>query len=134
MGNIMIEQLSPEQSWALLQRNRNAVLVDVRTKIEHTFVGHPPGAVHIPWKEAPDWQLNPHFIDDVKKAAPDIGAPVLLLCRSGQRSQDAAIALEQAGYRHLVNIVDGFEGPLDDNKHRGTRGGWRFQGLPWEQT
>ena len=134
MGNIMIEQLSPEQSWALLQRNRNAVLVDVRTKIEHTFVGHPPGAVHIPWKEAPDWQLNPHFIDDVKKAAADFDAPVLLLCRSGQRSQDAAIALEQAGYRHLVNIVDGFEGPLDDNKHRGTRGGWRFQGLPWEQT
>lgn len=130
----MIEQLSPQQAWDLLQANSNAVMVDVRTKIEHTFVGHPTGAIHIPWKEAPDWLPNAHFIDEVKKAVPDINAPVLLLCRSGQRSQDAAKALEHAGYRHLVNIVDGFEGPLDNNKHRGTLGGWRFHGLPWEQT
>ena len=130
----MIEQLSPQQAWNVLQQNSTAVLIDVRSRIEHSFVGHPPGAVSIPWKEAPDWQINPQFIDDVKKAAPDIDAPVLLLCRSGQRSQDAAKALEEAGYRRLVNIVEGFEGPLDANKHRGNIGGWRFHGLPWEQS
>ncbi len=86
-------------------------MVDVRTKIEHTFVGHPPGAIHIPWEEAPDWRPNLQFVDEVKKIVPDINAPILLLCRSGQRSQDAARLSEQAGYRHLVNIVDGFEGP-----------------------
>ncbi len=130
----MIENLDPKQSWNLLQHNAHAVLVDVRTKMEHTFVGHPPGAIHIPWKEAPDWQLNQNFVAEVKKAAPDINAPVLLLCRSGQRSLDAAKALEQAGYQHLINIVDGFEGPLDENKHRGNLGGWRYQGLPWLQS
>ena len=26
-----------------------------------------------------------------------------------------------------------FEGPLDDKHHRGTRSGWRMEGLPWEQ-
>jgi len=57
-----------------------------------------------------------------------------LLCRSGQRSLDAAKALENAGYQHLINIVDGFEGSLDANKHRGNLGGWRFVGLPWEQS
>ncbi|MGZ8095978.1 MAG: rhodanese-like domain-containing protein [Methylosarcina sp.] len=130
----MIEQLNPKQSWELMQRNGKAVIIDVRTKIEHNFVGHPSGAIPIPWKEGPDWQLNPNFINEVKQKVPDVEAPILLLCRSGQRSQDAAVALEQAGYRHLVNIVEGFEGPLDENKHRGNLGGWRFHGLPWEQS
>lgn len=130
----MIENLTPQQSWDVLQQNADAVIVDVRTKIEHTFVGHPIGAIHIPWKEAPGWQINPDFVAQVQNAVPNRNAPVLLLCRSGQRSLDAARALEQAGYRHLINILDGFEGPLDDRKHRGNLGGWRFQGLPWEQT
>lgn len=130
----MIEDLFPTQAWQLMQQNPPAVMIDVRTKIEHTFIGHPPGAIHIPWKEFPDWQLNPAFVDEVKKVVGDVSAPVLLLCRSGQRSLDAAKALEAAGYRRLVNIVEGFEGPLDDQKHRGNLGGWRFHGLPWEQS
>lgn len=130
----MIENLDPKQCWELLQSNTSAVLIDVRTKMEHAFVGHPPGAVHVAWKEAPDWQLNSNFVDTVKQVVPDASVPVLLLCRSGQRSLEAAQALEQAGYRQLVNIVDGFEGPLDANKHRNSQAGWRFSGLPWEQS
>jgi len=130
----MIENLVPQQAWEVLQSNAGAVLVDVRSKVEHAFVGHPPGAIHIAWKEAPDWQVNNQFVADVKKVATNPNAPVLLLCRSGQRSLDAAKALENAGYQHLINIVDGFEGSLDANKHRGNLGGWRFVGLPWEQS
>ena len=130
----MIENLNPQQSWDLLQQNNEALMVDVRTKIEHTFVGHPPGAIHIAWKEAPDWQVNPTFVAEVEKRVPDKNAPILLLCRSGQRSLDAAKALEEAGFKRLINIVDGFEGPLDQHKHRGNLGGWRFSGLPWEQS
>ncbi|MGR9045924.1 MAG: rhodanese-like domain-containing protein [Gammaproteobacteria bacterium] len=130
----MIENLDPKQAWQLMQQNSKAVLVDVRTKMEHTYVGHPPGAIPIPWKEFPDWQLNPAFVDEVKKVATNVNAPVLLLCRSGQRSLDAAKELEASGYQHLVNIVEGFEGPLDEQKHRGNLGGWRFHGLPWEQS
>ncbi|MGR8999367.1 MAG: rhodanese-like domain-containing protein [Gammaproteobacteria bacterium] len=130
----MIENLDPRQAWGLLQQNTDAVLVDVRTKVEHTFVGHPPGAIHIAWKEAPDWQVNSKFVSEVKKVVSDYNAPVLLLCRSGQRSLDAAKALEDAGFQRLINIVDGFEGPLDQQHHRGNLGGWRFNGLPWEQS
>jgi rhodanese-related sulfurtransferase len=130
----MIENLTPKQCWDLLQSNPNAVLIDVRTSIEHSFVGHPPGAIPIAWKEFPGMQLNPGFVDEVGQAAPDKSAPVLLLCRSGQRSLDAAKALELEGYQHLVNILEGFEGPLNDQKHRGNLGGWRFYGLPWEQS
>ena len=130
----MIENLTPQQAWDLMQQNTDAVLVDVRTKVEHAFVGHPIGAVHIAWKEAPDWQVNARFVTDVEKRVPDRNAPVLLLCRSGQRSLHAAKALEEAGYQRLVNIIDGFEGSLDSLNHRGNLGGWRFNGLPWVQS
>ncbi len=130
----MIENLNPPEAWDFLQQNKNAVLVDVRTKVEHNFVGHPLGAIHVAWKEAPDWQLNPNFVAEVEKFMSDKNAPVLLLCRSGQRSLDAARALEGAGFSWLINIVDGFEGPLDQHRHRGNIAGWRFNGLPWEQS
>jgi rhodanese-related sulfurtransferase len=130
----MIENLDPQQAWDLLQNNSEAILIDVRTKVEHSFVGHPPGAIPIPWKEAPDWQVNSQFVAEIKKLVLDRNAPILLLCRSGQRSLDAAKALEDSGYQLLINIVDGFEGALDEHKHRGNLGGWRYQGLPWEQS
>ncbi len=129
----MIENLDPQQAWEFLQANTDAILIDVRTKLEHAFVGHPLGAVHIAWKEAPDWQVNPHFLAEVSRTVPDRHTPILLLCRRGHRSLDAAKALEHLDYELLINIVDGFEGPLDKNNHRSTVGGWRFAGLPWQQ-
>ncbi|MCI0653729.1 MAG: rhodanese-like domain-containing protein [Methylococcaceae bacterium] len=130
----MIINLNPAEAWRYIQDNPASILVDVRTKLEYFYVGHPSGAVHIPWKEAPAWTVNPDFVSDVRKAAPEKDTPVLLLCRSGQRSLAAANALQDAGYTNLVNIDEGFEGPLDENKHRCTLGGWRFHGLPWEQS
>jgi rhodanese-related sulfurtransferase len=129
----MIENLSPQEAWSLLQQNTDVVLIDVRTKIEHSFIGHPLNAIHVAWKEAPDWQINAQFVTDIKKIVPAKNTPILLLCRSGQRSLDAAKALEEAGFSRLINILDGFEGPLDQNNHRGNLGGWRFHNLPWIQ-
>lgn len=130
----MIENLTSQQSWELMQTDPDAVLIDVRTKVEHDFVGRPLNAVHVPWKEAPEWQLNSGFIDQVRQVVNNTASPVLLLCRSGARSLAAAEALQQAGFTHLVNILDGFEGGLDDNKHRGNLSGWRYAQLPWEQS
>lgn len=130
----MIQNLNPLQAWACLQQNPSAVLIDVRTKMEHLFVGHPPQAIHIPWKEAPNWQLNPNFLGQVRQIVSNPNTPILLLCRSGQRSLEAAALLEQSGYTHLINIAEGFEGDLDANKQRGKLNGWRFAGLPWQQS
>ena len=130
----MIENQKPQQAWSFMQNNPEAILIDVRTKIEFSFVGHPLGAIHIPWKEAPDWSLNSEFVDQVKSVVNDKTTPVLLLCRSGQRSMEAAKTLENEGYRKLINVDEGFEGSLDENKHRCTLNGWRFHGLPWEQS
>ncbi len=130
----MIENLNSQQAWAVLQNDTTAMLIDVRTKMEHLFVGHPPQAIHIAWKEAPDWQVNLHFVESVRQVVLNLNTPVLLLCRSGQRSLEAAATLEKAGYSHLINIADGFEGALDNNKQRGHLNGWRFFDLPWQQS
>jgi rhodanese-related sulfurtransferase len=131
----MIENLDPKQSFAFMQANPNAVMIDVRTKMEHTFLGRPVCKIaHVAWKEFPDWQVNPDFVAQVSQIVADKNRPILLLCRSGVRSLEAANLLEKSGFTHLINILEGFEGNLDANKHRGTTGGWRFHGLPWEQS
>lgn len=128
-----IKSLHPKKAWSALSSDPSAVLLDVRDRIEYAFVGHPKGAVNVPWKEAPDWKANPLFVDEVRQRVPGHDTPVFLLCRSGQRSLDAAKALLAEGYQDLTNIEEGFEGPLDANKHRSTLGGWRYHDLPWEQ-
>lgn len=129
-----IKSLPPKQAWTVLNTETSAVLLDVRDRIESAFVGRPVGAVNIPWKHAPDWKLNPGFVAEVRERVPNPSTPILLLCRSGQRSLDAAKALAEAGYTDLTNIEEGFEGPLDEHKHRSSLGGWRACDLPWEQS
>jgi len=135
-----LRQLSPTEAYDMLHKNPRAVLIDVRSTTEFLLVGHPLGAVHIPWIDEPDWLVDPHFVTNVRKvllggiAETTEPSPVLLICRSGKRSADAGIALLKAGFREVYNVMEGFEGNLDESRHRGTTGGWRFHGLPWEQT
>lgn len=130
-----MQHLDPCAAHAFLEQNPKAVLIDCRTEIEHMYVGHPVGAEHVAWQEAPDWDVDPLFADTVRRmVGGDLDRPVLLICRSGHRSVYAGEALETAGFRNVTNILEGFEGALDDDYHRGTRGGWRFRGLPWQQS
>lgn len=131
-----VKSLSPKEAHQLLQEHPNALLVDVRSHMEFLFVGHPVGAIHIPWIDEPDWKVNPHFVTLVRQAM--LGgaagaAPVVLICRSGVRSLEAGKVLVQAGISDVYNVAEGFEGQLDDRHHRSATGGWRFHGLPWEQ-
>ncbi|MBL8513383.1 MAG: rhodanese-like domain-containing protein, partial [Betaproteobacteria bacterium] len=111
-----------------------AVFIDCRSEMEYLFVGHPVGSMHVAWNDGPDWEINPHFVGQVKKACGhSTHRPVVLICRSGNRTLDAGAALEKAGFTRVFNVLEGFEGELDDHHHRGTTGGWRKEGLPWEQ-
>lgn len=130
-----MQHLDPLAAHLFLQNTPEAVLVDCRTEIEHMYVGHPVGAEHVAWQEAPDWEIDADFALRVKRLLKgDTNRPVLLICRSGHRSLHAADALENAGFTQVINVTEGFEGPLDDDFHRGTLGGWRFRGLPWQQS
>lgn len=127
-----MKHLTPKEAHKLLHDNSLALFVDVRSEMEFLFVGHPVGAIMIPWNDGPDWEINPHFVAHVKKAA-SVDRPIVLICRSGNRSKDAGAALEQAGFSEVYNVLHGFEGELDDHHQRGTIAGWRHDGLPWEQ-
>ena len=69
---------------------------------------------------------------DLRAAAPPQDA-VMLLCRSSVRSVRAATAAAREGYSRAYNILEGFEGKLDDQQQRGLIDGWRRIGLPWIQ-
>ena len=125
----------------MMQHEPRAVMIDVRSDMEFLFVGHPIGAIHIPWIDYPDWRLNANFVTEVRKLVlggvchdePDSGVPILLICRSGKRSLEAGNSLIKEGFCQVYNVAEGFEGDLDDHHHRSSRGGWRFHDLPWEQ-
>jgi len=129
-----IKELAPRDAWNAMQAASRHLFLDVRDGVEYAMVGHPVGAINIPWKIAPDWRPNPDFISEIKLRGISSDMPVFLLCRSGQRSLEAAKALASAGFQDVTNITDGFEGGLDAEKHRSRVSGWRFHGLPWEQS
>ena len=123
--------ISPQLAWAWWQAGE-AVLVDVRSDAERAWVGFVPGAVALAWKQWPGMAMNPAFDEGLVATVP-AGKKVLLLCRSGVRSIAAAQRATELGLA-AYNILEGFEGDPDDQAHRGQQGGWRFHGLPWQQS
>ena len=117
-------------AWQWVQSGE-AVLVDVRTDAEREWVGYVPGAIGLAWKQWPGMAMNAGFDEELKAVVP-AGKKVALLCRSGVRSVAAARRATELGFA-AYNILEGFEGDADAQGQRGHRGGWRLQGLPWQQ-
>jgi rhodanese-related sulfurtransferase len=124
-------RITPQQAWALHQTGE-AVLVDVRTAEERRFVGAVPDTLHVAWATGTSFTRNPRFVRELEaKTGKD--AVLVLLCRSGNRSAQAAEAAAKAGFANVFNVSEGFEGDLNEAGQRGTQNGWRFHGLPWVQ-
>lgn len=141
MSNRELKNISPQEAWKLMNDDPRALLVDIRSSMEYLFVGHPKGAVHVAWIDEPEWKVNPEFTIEIRKlilggvvhSGEISSAPVMLICRSGKRSVEAGNQLIADGMTNVYNVTQGFEGDLDENHHRSTQGGWRYEGLPWEQ-
>ena len=136
--------ITPGEAWKILSENPEAVLVDVRTDAEWKFVGVPDvsslgrDVIFIEWNRS-NGTRNENFVADLVaagiQASPEGTGdrPVIFLCRSGNRSIGTAEAATAAGIGPSYNVLDGFEGNLDEHKHRGGTG-WRALGLPWTQS
>jgi rhodanese-related sulfurtransferase len=132
--------VAPAVAWKILSERKDAILIDVRTRAEWSYVGLPdlgpigkkPALVE--WQVFPSMQPNPEFVGALAGAITNKEAPLLFICRSGARSAAAAKAMTAAGYSTCLNVADGFEGPLDAQSKRGSAGGWKAAGLPWRQT
>ena len=112
-------QYLPKKAYQCLQANVDAFLFDVRTEAENKFVGRPLNSMLVPWVDEPDWQPHPqNFIASIKRfiGGKTLNTKIILICRSGYRSNDA-------------HIISGFAGDLDENHQRGKLNGW----LLWEQ-
>lgn len=141
-----IYEVGPKETWDGLRNDKDAVLVDVRTHAEWSFVGLPDLSelgkelLLNQWAILPGMQQNPSFMDELDKQL-DGAAPskIYFLCRSGVRSLSAAHLVSEALAARgqsvdCVNIIGGFEGDLDQDCQRGNMNGWKNDGLPWRQS
>ena len=131
-----LTQYLPKKAYERLQANKEAVLIDVRTEAENKFVGRPLDCIFVPWVDEPDWE--PHaddFIAAIKRFIGDdaLSTEIILICRSGFRSDDAGRCLINNNFTDVSHVVSGFEGDLDESYQRGNVNGWRHDGMPWNQ-
>ena len=139
-----IAQMPAKAAFPALQDDPAAQLLDVRTRAEWTFVGVPDlGAIGrqpvlLEWQQFPSMAVDAEFVArldaGLRGAGADNDTQLFFLCRSGQRSLAAAMAMHAAGYRRCINVSDGFEGDMDDARRRGNVNGWKAAGLPWVQS
>lgn len=138
-----VDDVPVRATWDRLKADPDAILIDVRSRAEWTFVGVPDLAelgrqpVLIEWQDFPDGRPNAAFVSRLVEQLESLGVSrrteLFFICRSGARSRKAAEAMAVAGYEHCHNVAEGFEGPLDGDRHRGTQTGWKVEGLPWVQ-
>ena len=136
-----VEDVPVLETWERLKGDPKAVLVDVRTRAEWAFVGVPDlsnlgrDLLLMEWQKFPDSRIAPDFAARLEEALAARGVgkgdEIFFICRSGGRSRMAAEVMAAAGYRLCRNVAEGFEGPMDADRHRGQIAGWKFEGLDW---
>ncbi len=141
--------LLPRQAHQFVRAQKGKVLfLDVRTRAEAQFLGMAtPVDALAPYVEfqdfMTDWDEDRGFykLEPFNDFVPEVGRrlqakgltrndPVVLICRSGERSSRAADLLTSSGYTRVYTIVYGFEGELSDGGRRNLNG-WKNAGLPW---
>ncbi|WP_153146657.1 rhodanese-like domain-containing protein [Dechloromonas sp. H13] len=145
--------LTPQQAYEMKKKDPKGVaFFDVRTRAEAMYVGWPGDAdALVPFVEHPeimsDWdekrfmyklEPNQDFVPEIERRMKEMGlgkdAPVILICRSGDRSSKAQDRLQAAGFTRVYSIAEGFEGDTaKDGAKSGQRtvNGWKNAGLPW---
>lgn len=89
-----MQNLSMQEAKANLDKDKDIVLLDIRTRMEYKE-GHLPGAINMPWQEIV------HSIDEV---APDLEQTIYIYCHSGVRTLTAGTILDTLGYDNVYNL------------------------------
>ncbi len=141
-----VGEVSPTEAWKLLETDRSARLIDVRTRAEWGYVGVPDLSeigqtlICVEWAMFPEMSINPRFTEAVTEELGDERpGSLLFICRSGKRSLAAARAMadhlaSRGETARCLSVAEGFEGDLDPHGHRGCLNGWKFRGLAWRQS
>ena len=124
----MIKQLAAKDIKSYLMAESNSVLLDVRTKEEWETIGKPEGekiglkTYFLSIQFGKERIFNENFIQEFKNLAINQDKNILIICRSGARSQFAELLNKKENYT-CINISDGFEGNQENV-------GWKRCGLP----
>ena len=93
------KQITMSEAVKLMEKEQNYIILDVRRADEYAE-GHIPGAINV---------ANESISTEEIPSLPDKAQLILVYCRSGRRSKEAAEKLVKLGY---TNIVE-FGGILD---------------------
>lgn len=99
---VTYEQISQDEAKELMAGEEGYIILDVRTQSEYAN-GHIPGAICVP---------NEGISDVMPPELPDLEQLILVYCRSGNRSKQAAKKLAEIGYSNVkefggINTWDG---------------------------
>ena len=94
-----------------LESHPETLIVDIRETHEYDTM-HIPDSLHVPrgiLENACEWEFEetePELVDSQEK-------PVVLVCRSGNRTILAAHTLQQMGYENIISLKTGLRGWSD---------------------
>jgi len=97
--------LQQEQWWADAQKDKNAVILDVRTE-EEISEGAIPNSINHDFYQGQDFLNALENLDKSKN--------YYVYCRSGNRSGQTCLLMQQLGFENTYNLVGGmndWEGP-----------------------
>ena len=141
----MVENINSKEAFVLLKEDDNAVLIDVRTNKEHLEVGIPDlreigkDTFKIEWRNSILPGSRKRFLNDFNNnLSHHYEGKYLFICRSGIRSNLAALTVEESfksvNYNGMCfNIEDGFEGFEQPSVYLHNPIGWKNLGLPWSR-
>ncbi|MFN3788349.1 MAG: rhodanese-like domain-containing protein [Sulfurihydrogenibium azorense] len=92
------QDLNSKAFYEMIQKEKNVIILDVRTPQEYEKDGHIPGSILIPVKVLPQYIRELEKFKDKK---------ILVYCRSGNRSAAASRFLEQNGFKNVYNLKYG---------------------------
>jgi len=126
----MVKRITPSEAAALLKQGWS--YIDVRSVPEFEQ-GHPVGAANVPLLNFQSGRMipNPAFRSVVEASFPK-DARIVVGCKVGGRSMQAAAVLQAAGYTNVVDMAGGFSGQRDPYG-RVAAPGWVDAGLPVEE-
>ncbi|MEA4914384.1 MAG: rhodanese-like domain-containing protein [Christensenella sp.] len=97
------KKISAADAKARMDSGDTIIILDVRTQEEYD-AGHIPGAILVP---------NETIVDKQPELLPDLDAEILVYCRSGNRSAQAAKKLIAIGYTNVVDFGGIIDWPYD---------------------
>ena len=100
------KKITAEEAKERMDKDDKVVILDVRTEEEYQE-GHVPGAIVIP---------NETISSEPLEELPDMDQEILVYCRGGNRSAQAAKKLAEAGYTQVYDFGGIIDWPYDTEK------------------